>query len=125
MEPGNNKPNNKTNATQIKPISLETKQLTQPSPQRENENFESINESELPTIWDVSNSTATQSSMISQEIIEFPEENQLREDTIIINEAEATKNDTNTVGSQMGSIRDESQDSLPGEQMIMPQTPIE
>ena len=63
--------------------------------------------------------------MTSQEIIDFPEENQLRKDITIINEAGATKNDTNASGSQMGSTRDESQDPLLGEQMIMPQTPIE
>ena len=81
----NNKSNNKSNPVQIKPISLNPthtitftpKLPTQPSPRTDSENFDNINEEELPILGDVSNSDSTQSCTKSQEITPIPEVNPL------------------------------------------------
>ena len=55
-----NKADTKEKGTQPKPTTIKTKPSTQTTVQKESENFDNIDESELPTIGDVSSSTATQ-----------------------------------------------------------------
>ena len=77
-----NKSTTKSNATQVKSSSLETKQMTQPSPQRENEIFESIDEAELPTIGDISSSNTTQPSTTVLEVNQLPDNiNKIRDNS--------------------------------------------
>ena len=117
--------NNKTTTTQNKQANLETKQIPQPSSQ--SENFENINESELPTLGEVSiNSTTQQGKSThmttpSQEKIVFPEENHAQKNMQTINESDTSENNLSEDGPQLESTRDESQDPLLGELVIVSQ----
>ena len=112
--PADNKPSTKAKANQKTQVSLETKQSTRSGPQ--GENFENIDEAEFPTLGDISSSTITQPRTMSQEEnIAIPETNQHSE----------TIQTTSRNSSQMESTRDESQDPLLGELVIITQTNID
>ena len=61
QHPGPNKKNSNTNnvKTQLKPITFTTKLPIQLSPQTDNENFENINEFDLPIVGELASNSTT------------------------------------------------------------------
>ena len=127
-----NKFETKGKGTQPEPTIVAIKSTAQISSHTVSEN-ENINESDLPFIVDVSYNNITPSIPTkevtpSQETATrnlVHEENQPPKNTEAIGETNAIGNDTNETGSQMESTRDESQDTLLGELMIISQPLIE
>ena len=76
-------------------------------------------------LGDVSSNNSIKPSTRSQEISSIPEANLLIEGIVTPSVLRTTHNTIETAGSQMRSTRDESQDSLFEETMIVAQGPIE
>ena len=111
--------------TPIGQIALIIKESALPTPITNSEDFEDINEEELPMIGDISSSNSTQPSMKSQETSSIPEVNLLIEGIVTPSVVRTTHNTIETAGYQMGSTRNESQKPSLEETTITVQGPIE
>ena len=107
--------------TEVKETQLKITTPTQIDSHIESDNFENINESDLPCIGDTSSSTVTQPQTVTQEEEPIPKENLPPGEAKTVSETNITESHTNEPGYQGGSTRDESQDSLLGELMIVSQ----
>ena len=102
---------------QQEPNALEGKLTKRPSPIVEPELFEKINEAELPTIGDTSNSGTPQSQILNQNLTSDQEESTLDPCQSGLVE-EVTHTNTSTQVESIGeSTREESQSALLGENL--------